>query len=233
MPNGSPSSRLARSPMWPFASAKIDSVCASTSRSSVRLAHRPRLDRERRLAELIALEQLGEVGDDDVGAVLAQRRRPARRGRRRRRSRSRPARPAATPASASSNTAACVGLDAERPRAGEERVRRRLAVQVLSARDDPVDARLEEVVDPRRFEHLARVRARGDDGAAEARVAWPPGRSGPSRRTSRRPRAAISSSTSSFLRLPSAVDGPGAGRVVGLPSGRSIPRESRNERTPS
>ena len=32
-PNGSPSSRFPRRPMWPFASANIDSVCASASRS--------------------------------------------------------------------------------------------------------------------------------------------------------------------------------------------------------
>ena len=50
---------------------------------------------------IMALQELGEVVDDDVGAVLARARRPGRRGRRRRRSRIarrvRPRRPRARP----------------------------------------------------------------------------------------------------------------------------------------
>ena len=78
-----------------------------------------------------------------------------------------PARPAATPASASSKTAACAGADAERPRAGQERVRRGLALQVVALGDDAVDALLEQILDPRRDQHLAAVAARRDDRAAQ------------------------------------------------------------------
>ena len=62
-------------------------------------------------------------------------------------------------------------LDAERPGAGEEGVRRGLALQVLALGDDAVDPRLEEVLDSGRGEHVAAVGAGGDDGAAQSRVA--------------------------------------------------------------
>ena len=61
-----------RRPMWPFESANTDSDWARTSRSSCGLAHRPRLDRERRRPIMRSVEQLGQIVDDDVGAVLAR-----------------------------------------------------------------------------------------------------------------------------------------------------------------
>src|SRR5213078_1347229 len=66
------------------------------------------------------------------------------------------------------------GLRRRRPellRRREIHVRLRLAGQMLALGDDAVDAELEEVGDPGRLEHLAAVGARGDDGAAEARLA--------------------------------------------------------------
>src|SRR5207248_2832688 len=62
-------------------------------------------------------------------------------------------------------------LDLESLRGSEERVRRRLSLQMLLRRDDPVDPDLEEIRDPGRLKHVARVRARGDDSAAESGVA--------------------------------------------------------------
>src|SRR5918995_485672 len=63
------------------------------------------------------------------------------------------------------------GGGAARPRRGEERIRRGLPLQLLLLCDHAVDSYLEQAVDPRGLEHLARVGAGRDDGAAEARVA--------------------------------------------------------------
>src|SRR5690349_3911438 len=62
-------------------------------------------------------------------------------------------------------------LDAEAPRALDERVRLRLARQALLLGNDAVDARLDQRRQPGHLEHLRGVRARGDHGAAQAGVA--------------------------------------------------------------
>src|SRR5206468_7756921 len=62
------------------------------------------------------------------------------------------------------------GLDAELAGAGEERVGRRLSLQVLAVGDHAVDDRLEQVGDAGRPEDLLRVRAGRDDGPAQASV---------------------------------------------------------------
>ena len=136
------------------------------------LADRPRLDRERRVLDHELVEQLGQVLDDDVGAVLRAapsawptRSTPTTKPKP-------PARPACTPASASSNTAACAGSTPSARGPGQERVRRGLALQVLLASATcAVDARLEQVLDAGGDQHVAAVGARGDDRAAQARVA--------------------------------------------------------------
>ena len=95
----------------------------------------PRLDRESWRARSSACEQLGEIAYDDVGAVLAQR----------------VGLPDAVDADDAAEAAGAPGLDAgervledgrgvgrdaEGLGGGEERVRRRLALQVLALRDD-------------------------------------------------------------------------------------------------
>ncbi len=62
-------------------------------------------------------------------------------------------------------------LDAHRSGAREVRVRRRLAGQMLALGVMAVDDLLEQLRDPSRFQHVAAVGARGDDGAPQPRVA--------------------------------------------------------------
>jgi hypothetical protein len=62
-------------------------------------------------------------------------------------------------------------FDTELPRRGEEGIRRRLALQALRPRGEPVDPQLEEVLEAGGLEHFLRVRARGDDRARQARLA--------------------------------------------------------------
>ena len=124
--------------MCPLESANTDSVCASVSRSSSvsRTAHGSTGKAGWWITTCV--QQLGEVADDDVGAVLAQRVGLAD----------------AIDADDEAEVAGPPGLDAgqrvlehgrlprldaERPRAGEERVRRRLALQMLALGDDAVD----------------------------------------------------------------------------------------------
>src|SRR5690242_16704928 len=82
MPNGSPSSRLPRRPMWPLERANSDSDCASRPSSSwVSLTDHGSTGYGR--CTIIAAppwasgrlrgDEVGEVGDDDVGAVRPQR----------------------------------------------------------------------------------------------------------------------------------------------------------------
>jgi hypothetical protein len=92
------------------------------------------------------LQQLGEVADDDVGAVLEELVRLAH----------------AIDADNQPKPAGAAGRntgegvlehsrllrgDLQRPSRGEEGVRRRLSVEVLLRRDDAVDANLEQVID--------------------------------------------------------------------------------------
>ena len=58
-------------------------------------------------------------------------------------------------------------LDAERPRAGEEGVRLRLAAQAVARRDHAVDADVDEVGEPAGGDDLRAVRRRGHDGGGE------------------------------------------------------------------
>ena len=159
-----------RSPMCPFESAKTDSRLREHVEVELGLAHRPRLDCERGMRDH-ALEQLREVSDDDVGAVLAQCLAPVPRGRLRRRSRIRrrapprrrrvrPRRRRPAPARRSSARAAARNVSG----AG-------FPFRCSRRGDDPVDAHLEQVGDSGGLEHVAAVRARGDDRAAQARLA--------------------------------------------------------------
>src|SRR3954447_1327312 len=115
-------------------------------------------------------EQLGEVGDDDVGAVLAQGLRLS----------------AAVDSDHASNPAGAAGLhagqcvledrrlrgfDAKLASGGEEGVGRRLSAQALALRYDAVDAELQELIQTGGVDDVPAVGARGDDGAAQPRVA--------------------------------------------------------------
>jgi hypothetical protein len=118
----------------------------------------------------VAVQELGEVGDDDVGAVLAQRVGLAHAV---------DAHDVSEPARAARLHAGqrvlehgrARRVDAEPPRAGGERVRRGLALQPLARGHDAIDDLLEQLDDPGRPQDVAAVRARGHDGAAQARVA--------------------------------------------------------------
>ncbi len=172
-PYGSPSSRLPRRPMWPLESANTDSVWASASRSS-RSRARPRLDRERRVLDHDSRAARPRSRDDDVGAVLLQRRAPGRPDRRRRRSRSprlaRPRRRRAHPRTPPRLR--------RRPRA---RARRRGRCPAPACRRAarasatwPSMTASKRSVDPARREHVAAVRARRHDGPSQPRRRAPP-----------------------------------------------------------
>ena len=92
---------------------------------------------------------------------------------------------------------------------------------------------LEQVLDAGR--HRARPGSsrstRPPPGAAPRRA--PPRRTGPSPRTARRRRRGSASARSRSCALPEPVDRLGVGGVVGRALGSSMPRDSRNERTPS
>ena len=173
-PNGSPSSRLPRSPMWPLESANTDSLWASTSRcSSVsRTAH-------------------GSTGNDavmDHGARAARPRSsttmsaPCARSARAWPTRSTPdddrrscpARPASTPASASSNTAACAGSTPSARAAARNVSGAGLPARCSRSATRPSTISSNRSSDPGRVQHVAAVGARRDDRAAAA----PPGARG-------------------------------------------------------
>src|SRR5215217_2830725 len=115
-------------------------------------------------------EQLGEIVHDDVGAVLLERlaladavdtddeAEVARASGRH--SRERVLEHRRLP-----------GLEAQSARRVDERLRRGLSLEVLLARDGPVDDLVEEVVDAGGDEHVLAVRARRHDGARETGVA--------------------------------------------------------------
>ena len=103
--------------MWPLDEREHRLGLGEQSRSRLGLADRPRLDREGGVLDhaLRAVRPSSSArSSTTTSAPCARSASAGRPGRRRRRSRSSPARPASTPASASSKTAACGGLDAER-----------------------------------------------------------------------------------------------------------------------
>ena len=164
--NGSPSSRFARRPMWPFASANIDSVARERVEVEPGLPDRPGLDRE-------------------SSAVSAHERRSERSGT----TRSAPAvrSASACPRSIDSDDEpeptraprchacegvledGCVGrLHAKGGGGREICIGGRLAREAVRPRVDAVDAQLEEVADPGRREDVGAVRARGDNCQSES-----------------------------------------------------------------
>ena len=220
-----------RNPMWPFESANIDSACASTSRSSSvsRTDH----------------GSTAKFGTRDHEARAAPRDRRRRRRRRASRSASacptrstpttslnRPARPAATPASASSNTAASSGRTSRHRAAARYMSGAGFPARCSRCGDDAVDADLEQIRDPGRLQHLAAVGACRDDGASQ-----PASRAARTNRTdpAYASHAAAADQREHELVLPIAepADGLGVGGSSRVPSGSSIPREERNDRTPS
>ena len=175
-----------------------------------------------------------EVAHHDVGAVLEQSLRAGRGGPPPRTSPKLPARPASTPASASSKTTASLGIHSQQLGRPQERVRRRLAGQVLARDHHSVHAHVEEIADAGGLEDLLGVGARGHH-----RRLWPgvarrlhEAHASPRRRST--PSSVISCCTSSFLRFPTPRHGLRlrAGRPA-RPSGSSIPLEARKSRTPS
>ena len=135
-----------------------------------RLAHRPGLYPEARAVAHASSRSSARSATTRVGAVLGQR----------------PGLPGAIDTDDGRKAAGPPGLDtrervlehhgvvdahAERPRAGQEGVGRRLAPQPLAPGHVPVHARLQQVCDPRGLEDLPAVRARRDHSAAQAGVA--------------------------------------------------------------
>ena len=102
------------------------------------------------------VQQLGEIVDDDVGAVVPQRRRPGRPGRRRRRSRS-----ARVPGLDAGEGVLEHGrlrrLDAERRAPARNVSGCGLALQVVLVGDDAVDPGVEEVLDTGGLQHVAEL----------------------------------------------------------------------------
>ena len=197
-----------------------------------RFADLPRLDGKGVVGDHCR-QQLREIGHDDVGAVASQRfcvadavdadhdSRSFRHGRpRRRRARPRRRRPAsgATPSSCA----------ARRNESGAG-----LPAMFSLPQRHAVDPVLDELGEPGQFEHLAGVGARRHHRDAESRVARPPRGSGATPRTPRRRRRAGCAGTASFLRLPSPCTVSASAPSSGSPSGRSMPRLARKDRTPS
>ena len=196
----------------------------------MRLGHAPGLDRTRPSVIDSVLQQLGEIGDHDVGAVGAAARRPGptrstpttSRSRRRGRPRPRRGRPRTRRAS---------GLDAERRAPARNVSGCGLAGEVPLGGDDAVDAGSNRWLIPRR-RAPPRCWRWTRPRRAQARRRARPRRSAPSRRTPRRRLAqhgaapGRSSGCSGRARSP-------IGGSSGAPSGRSMPREARNARTPS
>ena len=141
-----------------------------------RLAHDPRLDGERasrigthRFPSGVCLQQIGEVGDDDVRTVLAQRvglPEPVHADDE--------AEPARLPCrDAGEGVLEHDGLllrHVEVRRGGEERVGRGLARQVPLLRDHPVDPVVDQVGEPGDLQHHLGVRRRRHHGGHQARV---------------------------------------------------------------
>ena len=136
--------------MWPLDRAKSDSLWASTSRSRRGLAQRAtaRPDGGHGLdsRSSVASSSSREVGDDDVGAVVAQRIGAGRRGRRR------PPRRTRRPAGLDAGQRVLEDRRLRRARRpvrgrGQERVGRRFAGAGAARPPRPVDAGVEEVLD--------------------------------------------------------------------------------------
>ena len=115
---------------------------------------------------------------------------------------------------------------------GQERVGRRLAREPVALGHDAVDHVLEELIDPGRDKHVAAVRARRDDGPAQPLFAR---RLGEPDRALVRLDALLADQLENPVVLARAqrVDGLRCGGSCGEPIGRSIPRDCRNECTPS
>ena len=217
-------------PMCPLARAKTDSWTPSEAWSRpTSVSDHGSIGKCARPSVMPLPQQLGEVGWTTTSApVLAPARRPARPGPPRRRSRSCPARPAATPDSASSKTTASAGSHAQRPRAGQEGVRLRLAAQPVARGDHAVDPGVDQVGEPGGGDHLLAVGRGGDDGGRQAGVLAPRAGSAPSPRRPRRRARRARRSTSSFLRVAIALHGGGVrARRPASPSGSSMPRLAR------
>ena len=192
----------------------------------------PPTDRPRRPGCLITREQLGEVGDDDVGAVLPQR----------------VGLPDAVDADDEAEVSCARRFDPgervleDRAAATARRRARRGARGTCPAPASRAGARAR-----RRSRRPAPRTGRRSRPPPAPRGSWRsprrrPGagpsrgrrrRSAPTPRTASTPSRWIVASTSSFLRLPRPMTVSASGRSLGVPSGSTIPREARNERTPS
>ena len=195
------------------------------------LTHRPGLDREVGMLDHAALEQLGQIGDDDVGAVRSQRvgladavdaddeaepARPSRRDAGERVLEHRRLARAPRRACGGGRNMSGAGLP------------RRCSRSATIA----VDPHLEQIGDAGRLQHLAAVGAGGDDRAPQAGV---------TRRLHEPHRALVGLDASRVdhrqdelvLAVTEAGDRVGVGGSSGDPSGSSMPRDARNDRTPS
>ena len=185
-PNGSPSSRFAAQPEVAVGEREHRLGLREPIEVERGLAHRPRLDRERGMLDHGRVQQLGEVLDDDVGAVLAQRvgladavdaddeAEASRRG------------PASTPASASSNTAAARGSTPSARAPARYVSGAGLPCRCSRSATTPSMTASNRSVDPGRAQHVAafvleETTARRSPALDHARA-----RSAPSPRTARR-----------------------------------------------
>ena len=117
-------------------------------------------------------------------------------------------------------------------RAGEKRVRRRLASQMLLLGCVTVDDLLEQLQDPGSDQDVAAVCAGRHHRSAQADVT---SRMDVTHGALIRLHALIVNQMQKnfVLAITQPIDRLGAWRVAGPPSGSSIPRDARNERTPS
>src|SRR5436190_21296831 len=172
--------------MCPFDKAKTDSVCAIRSRSrwvsltaqgsssnrgwTIMGSGEGALAPETGWCRSWGFEELREVLDDDVRAVLLQR------GRLPDPIEAHHAAEVARPPRLDSRQrilehGGLGGLRVQHLRGLEVRVGRGLSLDVLALGDDAVHPHLEQVRDPRGLENVLAVRRRGDDRAPEPRVA--------------------------------------------------------------
>src|SRR5215212_12138089 len=155
--------------MCPLERAKIDSVWASTDRSNL-VSRTTHGSVGKKRCWIIGPQQFGEIGHHDARAMLAQRL----------------CLPDAVYADDAGEAPSPPGFHAgervledrglsgrhfERPRAGQEGIRRWLPLQPLALGHHPVDAGFEESLYSGGDQHVAGVGARRDYGAAQASVA--------------------------------------------------------------
>ena len=211
--------------------ARTPTRSAPGCRVELRFADAPRIDRERGMADHGASSSSARSRDDDVGAVRFQR----------------GGLPDAIDPDHDRELPGSPGFDADervlehrrvlrfladRACAGEVGVRRRLAPEILGARRYGRRRSPRTVRDPRRRQNVTAVGARRDDAAAKTSVA-----SG--LHVSNRAVVGLNAvlvdqlENDVVLTSPSPLIVNASGGSSGLPSGRSIPREARNARTPS